>query len=126
MRASRQDAEQQTQVNDEHKATGLVEDKLTFNFPTRPDGKFAQVMSSVACNPVSGAKGGVVSRLSNHNDTFSEQVSQALAIKLNLKTAQHANEKALCQLLQKGTYNGELKQTIQARSAVYGAQLDPS
>ena len=83
-------------------------------------------MSSIARNPVSGAKGGVPGNVSQHNDTFSEQVSQALAIKLNLKTAQHANEKALGQLLQKGTCKGELKQTLQARAAVYGSQLDPA
>ena len=82
-------------------------------------------MSSIARNPVSGAKGGVPGNVS-HNDNFSEQVSQALAIKLNLKTAQHANEKALGQLLQKGTCKGELKQTLQARAAVYGSQLDPA
>ena len=83
-------------------------------------------MSAVACNPVTGAKGKVLPSIYSHNDAFSEQVSQALAIKLNLKTAQHANEKALGHLLQSDTYNGELKQTLQARSAVYGTQLDPS
>ena len=95
-----------------------------FEFPTRPEGRFAQVMSSVACKPEAKAKGEVVSNFAYPNDTFSEQVSQALAIKLNLRTSQHANEKALGQLLQAN--NGELKKTLQARAAVYGAQLDPA
>ena len=82
-------------------------------------------MSSIACNPTDGAKGRVPSFASS-KDTFSEQVSQALAIKLNLKTTQHANEKALVMLLQADSYCGELKQTLQARAAVYGTQLDPS
>ena len=72
-----------------------------------------------------GAKGPVPS-FSNNKDTFGEQISQALAIKLNLKTTQHANEKALVQLLQADSYCGELKQTLQARAAVYGTQLDPA
>ena len=87
-------------------------ESLGYEFPTRPEGKFAQAMSSVACNPVEGAKGEVLSSLSHINDNFNEQVSQALAIKSNLKTAHHANEKALGLLLQSSTCNGELKQIL--------------
>ena len=97
-----------------------------YEFPTRPEGKFAQAMSSVACNPVEGATGRIISNFDHLNDNFNEQVSQALAIKLNLKTVHHANEKALGLLLQSNTCNGELKQTLQARAAVYGSQLDPA
>ena len=94
MRADQQEGEQQIEVKSEYKAPEVDLEKLAFDFPTRPEGKFAQAMSSVACNPVAGAKGWVPN-ISNHSDTFSEQVSQALAIKLNLKTTQHTNEKAL-------------------------------
>ena len=57
MRANRQDGDQQVEVKSEYKAPEVGLEKLEFDFPTRPEGKFAQAMSSVACNPVSGAKG---------------------------------------------------------------------
>ena len=82
-------------------------------------------MSMIACNPSRGATGQVVSS-NKYSDTFSEQVSQALAIKLNLKTNQQANERALAQLLQSRGRNSELKQTLQARAAVYDDLLDPA
>ena len=52
-------------------------------------------------------------------------MSQALAIKLNLKTIQHANERALEKLV-KETRSGGLKQTLQARAAIYNNVLDPA
>ena len=82
-------------------------------------------MSAVATHPKENATGKVENNL-RHSDTFSEQVSQALAIKLNLKTSQQANERALSQLLKSPTRNGELKQTLQARAAIYDNLLDPA
>ena len=70
------------------------EKKSVYDFPTNPDGKFAQAMSNIACNPSHGAEGQVPYDFGSYN-SFSEQVSQALAIKLNLKTVQQANERAL-------------------------------
>ena len=81
------------------------EKKYVYKFPTNPEGKFAQAMSSIACNPSEGAKGQVY-RDSNAYNSFSEQVSQALAIKLNLKTVQQANERALEKLAKEKTNNG--------------------
>ena len=82
-------------------------------------------MSTIACNPVEGSKGGVPQK-SFHNDTFSEQVSQALAIKLNLKTNQHANKNALRHLVKWKTLTGGLRQTLQAKAAIYDTLLSPA
>ena len=59
-------------------------------------------------------------------NTFSEQVSKALAIKLNLKTKQHADKNALAQLVKSKSLTGGLKQALQARVAVYDSLLSPS
>ena len=95
-----------------------------YEFPTNPAGKFARALSNIARSPAKGAKGHVPS-YENSQSTFNEQVSQALAIKLNLKTIQHANERALEKLV-KETRSGGLKQTLQARAAIYNNVLDPA
>ena len=99
--------------------------QTVFSFPTNPSGHFAQAMSAIACNAEAGAKG-VFNLVSGGDDTFKEQVTQALAIKLNLKTNQQANERALRNLLQSKGRNISLKQALQARAAVYGYALDPA
>ena len=59
-------------------------------------------------------------------DNFKEQFAQALALKLNFKTSQQANEKALRQLMNnKGSAYG-VKQALQARAVIYDNILDPS
>ena len=82
-------------------------------------------MSAIACNAESQAKG-VFSRIANGQDNFRDELSQALALKLNFKTTQQANEKALLSLLKSKGKATDLKQTLQARSALYGEMLDPS
>ena len=82
-------------------------------------------MSTIACNAEAGAKG-VFNLVSQGNDSFKEHISEALAIKLNLKTTQQANEKVLLNLLKSDGQKCGLKQTIQARAAVYGNFLDPA
>ena len=94
-------------------------------YPTNPAGKFSRAMSTIACNPAKGAKGQGSEKVNHHSD-FNEQVSQALAIKLNLKTIQHANERALERLEKDPTHRGDLKQTLQARAAIYNNILDPA
>ena len=59
-------------------------------------------------------------------DNFKEQFTQALALKLNFKTSQQANEKALRQLLDKKGSAYGVKQALQARAAIYDNMLDPS
>ena len=93
--------------------------------PTNPRGKLAQLMSSIAGNAESVARG-VFNIASEGKDTFNEHLGQALALKMNLKTSQQANEKVLLSLLKPGGENAGLKQTLQARAAVYGALLDPA
>lgn len=89
------------------------------------DGKFARAMSSIANDPSTGAtgSGGQVNSLGNN---FHQQVQQALAIKLNLKTRQHANERVLRGLLKSGGRCGTLKQAVQARAAIYDEVMDPA
>ena len=65
----------------------------TFQFPTRFGGKFARAMSTMANNTATAPTGNVGSDYTD--DSFKREVSQALAIKLNLKTRQHADEKML-------------------------------
>ena len=60
-----------------------------YEFTTRVEGKFARDMSSIPCEPIVNAagSGGQANCLGNN---FYQEVQQALAIKLNLKTPQHA------------------------------------
>ena len=82
-------------------------------------------MSSIACNAESQAKG-VFSRVAEGQNNFQDEITQALALKLNFKTTQQANEKALLSVLQSKGKAADLKQTLQARAALYGELLDPS
>ena len=83
-------------------------------------------MSSIACNAESGAQGVFSKVLGRENKDFNEEINQALALKLDLKTTQQANEKSLSTLISaKGSAIG-LRQTLQARAAIYGNVLSPS
>ena len=57
---------------------------------------------------------------------FQSEVSQALALKLDLKTRQHANDKMLNKLIRSGGNCSSLKQAVQARAAIYGEAGEPS
>ena len=59
-------------------------------------------------------------------EQFHNEFSQAVALKLNLKTQQHANEKMLRTLMGTGGQRAVLKQAVQARAAVYEQVIDPS
>ena len=96
----------------------------TYSYPTMFNGKFAQAMSTIARNPDSGIPGKVTA---NHlDDNFKTEVSQALAIKLDLKTRQHAHKKMFQKLIKSGGSCSSLKQALQARAAVYGEVTDPA
>ena len=60
------------------------------------------------------------------DDSFKSEICQALALKLNLKTQQHANEKVLNEIVKLGGRCRTLKQAVQARAAVYDETADPS
>ena len=86
-------------------------------------------MSSIACNAEFLAKGtfsNMVKGGGGGTDNFNDQLSQALALQLNFKTTQQANEKALRSLLKSQGLATDLKQALQARAAVYGDLLDSS
>ena len=96
-----------------------------YQFPTRRRGDFAHAMSAIARN-----SRGADQRTGHYNQDFEskfhEQVSQALALKLNLSTHQHANEKALGVLRKSGGEGCNLKQTLQARAAIYDSEVSPT
>ena len=92
--------------------------ETAYQFPTRFGGRFARAMSAIAINPETGAPGTGIQE-NYTDDNFRREVSQALAIKLNLKTRHHANEKMLHELVRSGGKCSTLKQAVQARSAVY-------
>ena len=83
-------------------------------------------MSSIACNAEFLAKGTFSNVAKGGEDNFKDQLSQALALQLNFKTTQQANEKALRSLLKSQGLATDLKQALQARAAVYGELLDTS
>ena len=96
----------------------------SYDYPTRFDGRFARALSSIAQNPDRGAAGKVSQN--NLDDEFQSEVSQALALKLDLKTRQHANDKMLNKLIRSGGKCSSLKQAVQARAAIYGEVGEPS
>ena len=82
-------------------------------------------MSAISANPEAGASG-IGSGSASSDNNFRQQVTQALAIKLNLKTHQHANEKVLRRIVATGGRCGTLKQAVLARAAVYDESVDPT
>ena len=92
--------------------------ELGYQFPTRFGGRFARAMSAITFSPETGAQG-TVCQENYTDDNFRREISQALAIKLNLKTRQHAKEKMLHEMVRSGGKCSTLKQAVQARSAVY-------
>ena len=98
--------------------------RTKYTFPTRFEGRFARAMSSMAQSPTRRTTGKVASQ--QFDDKFQTEVSQALALKLDLKTRQHANDKMLGRLIQSGGECSSLKQAVQARAAIYGEVGEPS
>ena len=96
-----------------------------YSFPTNPKGEFSQAMSAIASNASDNTKG-TFSNLSQGGETFKDEITQALALQLNLTTTQRANEKALAELAKTSGKTAGLKEAIQSRAALYGELLDPS
>ena len=96
-----------------------------YEFPTRIGGQFETAMRMVAQNPrerVTGTSSG----FDVTDNDFKTQISQALALKLNLKTQQHANERMFRRMVASGGDCSSLKQAVQARASVYGEISDAS
>ena len=81
-------------------------------------------MSAVACNAGENTTG-TFSILSAWGEPIKDEFTKALALKLNLTTAQRANEKALTDLTKSSGGSAGLKQALQARAALYGELLEP-
>ena len=99
---------------------------LYFEYPTRFGGSFARALSTIARIPAEGAKRTGHYMNNSSTEQFHNEFSQAVALKLNLKTQQHANEKMLRILMGTGGQRAVLKQAVQARAAVYKQIVDPS
>ena len=98
---------------------------MHYDYPTRFGGSFERAMSSFASRPGADLSGrGFLSIFPD--DSFNTEVSQALALQLNLKTQQHANEKVLREIVKSGGLCRTLKQAVQARTAVYDETANPS
>ena len=78
-----------------------------YDCPTRR-GKFVNAMSAFARNPGDESTRRVSER-SEFESKFNEQISHALALKLNLSTHQHANERALWTMRRDGAARCSLK-----------------
>ena len=134
-RSVRYSRDEPRQIQDQNPFTGIQRSNYqtippfstsrSFQFPTEQNGSFARAMSAIACNAEVGAQGRF-NLISGENDTFKENISQALALKFNLKTTQQANEKALLDIKKSRGSSAGLKQALQARAAIYGDLLDPS
>ena len=96
-----------------------------FQFPSRIGGRFARAMSAISMHPEDAASG-IGDRINHLDNNFRQEVTQALAIKLNLKTHRHANEKILRNIVATGGRCGTLKEAVQARAAVYDESVDPT
>ena len=102
-----------------------IANRTQYRFPTASTGTFATAMSSIACNAETQAQG-TFKNISSSGEQSKEYLAEAVALKLNLRTTQQTNEKALIRLLKaKGAATG-LKESLQARAAIYGDELDPS
>ena len=77
-------------------------------------------------NPEEGAQGTGQYMSNSSTEQLHNDLSQAVALKLNLKTHQHANEKMLQMLMGTGGQRAVLKQAVQARADVYEQVADPS
>ena len=106
--------------------TQTVRQEGPFEFPTRHGGNFERAMRTFANAPEEGLAGTGLEYNTRFEENFRTEVSQALALKLNLKTQQHANEKMLRSLVKAGGRCLTLKQAVQARAAVYDEVADPS
>ena len=80
-------------------------------------------MSAIACDPQELEQGR--GYRFQFKDSFNDQISQALALKLDLKTTQLVNEKALQKLAKAKGSAESLKQALQARAAIYVGDARP-
>ena len=92
-----------------------------------PGDGFESAMYSIANNAEARVKGIFNSVTDGSSDkALHDNLTWAMAQKLNVGSAQHSNEKALLNILKEKGAVTDLKQALKARAAVYGASLDPS
>ena len=104
--------------------TAGLGEKNEFTFPTELRSTFTQALSSIV-QGTGVSPSGQGEFVYTSNDNFKDYLTQALAAKLNIKSAQQVNEKSLLKILNDRGSAADLKQAVQARAAVYGSLLDP-
>ena len=107
-------------------ANPVTNRSTVYEFPTDPTSSFGRAMSTFASG--NGDLEGRVSGSCQNNvdQDFHREVSQALALKMNFKTKQYANEKVLSDLQKTGGSTADLRSALQAHAAIYGESLNPS
>ena len=95
-----------------------------YQYPTPPNGTFAQAMSQISCNPTSASQG-----IGGHpifNREQFEQLQMALTIQLGLNGPQQVKERALHNVLTSKAARGDMRQVLQSRAQIYGDELEPN
>ena len=95
-----------------------------FQYPTVPTSSFAQTMSQITCNPTMANQGTVAEQKLFSKEMF-EQLQMALAVQLGLNGPQQVRERALHNVLTSASARFDIKQVLQSRAELYGAELNP-
>ena len=96
-----------------------------YSFPTEKNSRFAQAMSSVACNPSLAAQGMGSNNILSGSE-LDEQLRLLLAVKMGFDSSDQINKRALNKLRLSKSHRADLKQVLRARAGVYEEELPPS
>ena len=90
-------------------------------------GEFDNAMNLIASNAEANTTGVFSSVIDGRADqSRHDNLTWAIAQKLDIGSAQMANEQALLNITKSKGSTADLKQALKARAAIYGATLDPS
>ena len=99
----------------------------SYNRPMEAAGQFDNAMNLIASNAEANASGIFTSVIDGRaNQSRHDNLTWAIAKKLDIGSAQMANEQALLNITKSKGSTADLKQALKARAAIYGSTLDPS
>ena len=97
------------------------------NPPMEAAGHFDNAMNLIASNAEANTSGIFSSVIDGRaNQSRHDNLTWAIAKKLDIGSAQMANEQALLNITKSKGSTADLKQALKARAAIYGSTLDPS
>ena len=97
------------------------------NLPMEAAGHFDNAMNLIASNAEANTRGIFSSVIDGRvNQSRHDNLTWAIAKKLDIGSAQMANEQALLNITKSKGSTADLKQALKARAAIYGSTLDPS